>query len=133
MLKSINEEFWQSVIYYTHTPREEQLRALKSKIDDIITKCKNKIKRFRKNFACLVPRLQRKFSSDPQKMMESGYYGRQMTKEEQEFKRQAKLEAAQSRNDQDSLLALLHKKELDNDYESDSMGKYFMITKIGPI
>ena len=55
-------------------------------------------------------------------MMESGYYGRQMTKEEQDIKMQAKFEAAESRNDQDPLLALLHKKELDYDYESDSMG-----------
>ena len=58
-------------------------------------------------------------------MMESGYYGRQMTKEEQDIKMQAKFEAAESRNDQDPLLALLHQKELDYDYESDSMGKSY--------
>ena len=123
LLRSINKEFWQSVIYYTHTPRTKQLRILKSRMDDVITKFKYKVKRFRKNFACLIPRLQRRFSSDPQKMMASGYYGRQMTEEEQEVKKQAKLEVAQSRNNQDPLLALFHKQELDYDYEYDSMGK----------
>ena len=53
--------------------------------------------------------------------MSTGYYGREMSLEEQQAKAQIRIDA-QSRNDQDPLLALLH----DNyDYESDSMGKYF--------
>ena len=126
-LKSINKDFWQFAIYYTHTPRKEQLLALKSKmkeaLDYFVQKVKYKSKRFQKNLACLLPRLQRKFSSDPEKLMASGYYGRKMTEEELEAKNQSKLEAAQSRNDKDPLLALLHQKEFDYDYESDSMGK----------
>ena len=82
-----------------------------------------------KNVACLVPRLQRKFAKDPKKMMSSGYYGREMTLEEQEAKLQARLDA-QSRNDQDPLLALLHDKEFDYDYESDSMGKANIISTV---
>ena len=127
LLKSINKDFWQFAIYYTHTPRKEQIKVLKSKIQDaldsIVQKAKYKSKRFQKNLACLVPRLRRKFSSDPEKMMASGYYGRKMTEEEMETKEQARFEAVQSRNDQDPLLALFHQKEFDYDYESDSMGK----------
>ena len=58
-------------------------------------------------------------------MMASGYYGREMSLEEQEAKKLARRVLAESRNDQDPLLALLHDKEIDYDYESDSMGKYF--------
>ena len=126
LLKSINKDFWQFAVYYTHTPRKEQINLLKSKIQDaldsIVQKAKYKSKRFQKNLACLVPRLRRKFSSDPEKMMSSGYYGRKMTEEEIEAKEQARFDAAQSRIDQDPLLALFHQKEFDYDYESDSMG-----------
>ena len=72
--------------------------------------------------ACLIPRLQRKFAKDPKRMMESGFYGRIMSPEEQEAKKKAQI-LAQSRNDQDPLLALLHEKDFENPDESDSMGK----------
>ena len=64
------------------------------------------------NVACLLPRLQRKFAKDPKKLMSTGCYGRKMSLEEQ-----------QAKAHQDPLLALLHDKEIDYDYESDSMGK----------
>ena len=124
-IKSINKDFWDFAIYYTHTPRRQQLLALKSKIqktlDDFVKKAKYKKKRLQKNLSCLIPRLRRRFSSDPDKMMAGGFYGRKMTKEEIEAKKQARIETAQSRNDQDPLLALLHEKDFDYDEEDEDM------------
>ena len=87
-----------------------------------LTKSSISLKVSSENVACLLPRLQRKFAKDPKKLMSTGYYGREMSLEEQQAKAQIRIDA-QSRNDQDPLLALLHDKEIDYDYESDSMGK----------
>ena len=129
ILTSINQEFWDNVVYYSTLPTEEKLNKVKTLIENVIRKFNFKRKRLMKNVACLVPRLQRKFAKDPKKMMSSGYYGREMTLEEQEAKLQARLDA-QSRNDQDPLLALLHDKEFDYDYESDSMGKANIVSTV---
>ena len=108
------------MVYYSDLPKEEKLNKIKYLIESVIRKFNYKRKRPMKNVACLLPRLQRKFAKDPKKLMSTGYYGREMSLEEQQAKAQIRINA-QSRNDQDPLLALLHDKEIDYDYESDSM------------
>ena len=125
ILSTLSQEFWDTIVYYVNLPEEEKINNIKYLIEEVIRKFDYKRKRLMKNIACLIPRLQRKFAKDPKKMMASGYYGREMSIEEQEAKKLARRVLAESRNDQDPLLALLHDKEIDYDYESDSMGKYF--------
>ena len=125
ILSTLSQEFWDTIVYYVNLPEEEKINNIKYLIEEVIRKFDYKRKRLMKNIACLIPRLQRKFAKDPEKMMASGYYGREMSLEEQEAKKLARRVLAESRNDQDPLLALLHDKEIDYDYESDSMGKYF--------
>ena len=125
ILSTLSQEFWDTIVYYVNLPEEEKINNIRYLIEEVIRKFNHKRKRLMKNIACLIPRLQRKFAKDPEKMMASGYYGREMSIEEQEAKKLARRVLAESRNDQDPLLALLHDKEIDYDYESDSMGKYF--------
>ena len=125
ILTTLSQEFWNTIVYYVNLPEEEKINNIRYLIEEVIRKFNHKRKRLMKNIACLIPRLQRKFAKDPEKMMASGYYGREMSIEEQEAKKLARRVLAESRNDQDPLLALLHDKEIDYDYESDSMGKYF--------